>query len=145
MAEPIGARPRVCVFGRLRVVHPDGSETVPDGPTVRELLVFLALHGGHVHADHAVEALWPDATLPNGRRRLRNVLTRTRAQLGALVDREGQTLRLNADTDWAELERAAATMLTLAGKTLAPDAYYAEWAEDTRRRLDLLRDTFNLR
>lgn len=126
MAEPIGARPRVCVFGRLRVVHPDGTEAVPDGTTVRQLLVFLALHGGQVHADHAVEALWPDTPMRQGRAMLRNVLSRLRAQCGPLVVREGHTLRLDADTDWAELERAAATMLALAGQTLAPDAYYAE-------------------
>ena len=75
----------------------------------------------------------------------RNVLARLRAQCGPLVAREGHTLRLDADTDLAELERAAATIVTLLGQTLAPDAYYAEWAEDTRRRLDLLRHTFNLR
>lgn len=144
MAEPIGARPRVCVFGRLRVVHADGSEAVPDGPNVRELLVFLALHS-HVHTDHAVEALWPDTPLHRGRTMLRNVLSRLRAQCGPIVVREGNTLRLDADTDWADLEHAAAIMLALAGQPLAPDAYYAEWAEDSRRRLDLLRDTFNLR
>lgn len=143
MAEPIGTRPRVCVFGRLRVVFPDGTETVPDGTPVRQLLVFLALHG-HVHTDHAVEALWPDAPLHRGRAMLRNVLARLRAQCGPIVTREGHTLRLEADTDLAELERAAATVLSLMGQTLAPDAYYAEWAEDTRRRLDLLRHTLKL-
>lgn len=144
MAELIGTRPRVCVFGRLRVTYPDGTETVPDGAPVRQLLVFLALHG-HVHTDHGVEALWPDAPLHRGRAMLRNVLARLRAQCGPLVAREGHTLRLEADTDLAELERAAATVLSLMGQTLAPDAYYAEWAEDTRRRLDLLRHTLNLR
>jgi DNA-binding SARP family transcriptional activator len=145
MAEPIGARLRLCVFGRLRVLHPDGTETIPSGPRPRQLLLFLALHGGHAHTDHAVEALWPDNTIHEGRTRLRNVLTRVRDQCGHLITREGDTLRLNADTDLAELEQAAATLLTLTGQTLAPDAYYAEWAEHTRRRLHLLQDTFNLR
>lgn len=88
MAEPLYARPRVCVFGRSHVVHADGSEAVPDGPNVRELLVFQALHS-HVHTDHAVEALWPDTPLHRGRAMLRNVLSRLRARCGPLVVREG--------------------------------------------------------
>ena len=142
MADAIGARSQVCVFGRLRVLLPDGTEIAPQGHPVRQLLLFLAMHGGTVHTDHAIETLWPDASLSSARANLRNTLARLRAQCGPIVAREGDSLRLHADTDLDAYEQAATLLMRLSGQTLAPDAYYAEWAEDTRRRLGILRDAF---
>lgn len=144
MADAIGARSQVCVFGRLRVLLPDGTEIAPQGHPVRQLLLFLALHGGTVHADHAVETLWPDATLGAARANLRNTLARLRAQCGPIVTREGESLRLHADTDLDAYQQAADLFMRLSRQTLAPDAYYAEWAEDSRRHVEALRDRLRL-
>ena len=62
---------------------------------------------------------------------LRKTLTRLRAQCGPIVNREGYSLLLHADTDLDAHEQAATLLMLLSRQTLALDAYYDEWAEDT--------------
>lgn len=133
-------RAKVCVFGRLRVIQPDGTICVPSGDAQRSLLVLLALRGGALHVEQAVDALWPGDSVERGNIRLGNVLSRLREMCGEIVGREGASIVLDADTDLAEFEAAAATVLALAATEFAPDAVYADWAAPVRRRLDSLRE-----
>lgn len=151
MAEDIGARPVVCVLGRLRVVQVDGSESVPAGAVPRALLLAVALMGGAVHTDQAIEAVWPEAPIHAGRVWLRNALARLTASCGPVIRREGATLALHAETDLERFERAALAALRaesrgeaiaaleLAKGPLAPDALYEEWGMKARESYEVLR------
>ena len=154
MAEPIGGGALVRVFGRLTVTDPDGSVRVPRGQA-RTLLLFLALRGGAVHVEQAIDALWPGEDVEVGRVRLRKVLAHLRADCGPVVIREGRCLVLIAPTDLQAFDRAASAALAirdpeaaraalaLAVGQLAPDVLYEDWSDDPRRavdaRLDALR------
>lgn len=131
------ARPHVCVLGRLRVIDAEGVERVPHGDAVRTLLLFLAVSGAPVHVEQVIDVLWPDASISQGRQRLRNVLTRLQAQCGPVVAREGDTILLRASTDLALYDHALSVLMAHAGQDIAPDARYAEWAVETRRRMQL--------
>lgn len=100
--------PQVHVLGPLRITDANGVEHVPQGEPVRELLVQLALSGGRVHVEHAIDVLWPGLPFNRGRRRLRNVLARANATCGDLVRREGNSLVLLANTDVAAYRAALA-------------------------------------
>lgn len=140
MADAIGAEALVCILGRLRVISSDGSQRVPTGQRERCLLLFLALHGGCVHTEQAVEALWPDQPPHLGRTRLRMVLFRLREACGPIVRREGACLVLVAETDIGRYQQALATLLQHVGQELAPDVRYTDWAEDVRRQLTVVND-----
>jgi DNA-binding SARP family transcriptional activator len=66
------------------------AEPPPGRPAL--LVKLLALSGGPVNADEAVEALWPEIDPDTGRNRLRNVLARVRAACGELIVRDGSSL-----------------------------------------------------
>jgi len=132
--------PVVCVLGRLRVIDSNGSPRIPTGQSQRSLLLFLALHGGTVHAEHAMEALWPGVPLESGRALLRNVLRRLGQSCGPIIKREGACLVLHADTDLRHYQEALATLLQHAGDELAPDVRYTDWADDVRRTLRVIQD-----
>lgn len=131
------SRPRVCVLGRLRVIDADGAERVPHGEAVRTLLLFLALSGAPVHVEQVIAVLWPDVSISQGRQRLRNVLARLQAQCGPVAAREGGTIVLRASTDIALYDHALSIALAHAGQDIAPDARYADWAVEARRRMQL--------
>lgn len=131
------ARPRVCVLGRLRVIDAEGVERIPRGDSVRTLLLFLALSGAPVHVEQVIEVLWHDVPVGQGRQRLRNVLARLLAQCGPVATREGDTLVLRASTDIAFYDQALSFPLAHAGQEIAPDARYADWAVEVRRRMQL--------
>lgn len=135
MADASRAQPLVCVLGRLRVEGTDGLPRIPSGQPERSLLLFLALHGGTVHTEQVMEALWPGLPLDSARPMLRNVLSRLRQSCGPIIEREGACLVLRADTDLREYQEALATLLQHAGQELAPDVRYADWAEDVRHHL----------
>lgn len=63
-----------------------------------QLVKHLVLAGGSVRVETMVEMLWPDEMSGVGQRRLKNVLTRTRASYGSLVNRRGQLLCLSSCT-----------------------------------------------
>jgi hypothetical protein len=81
--------------------------------------------------------LWPDVSISQGRQRLRNVLARLQAQCGPVAAREGGTIVLRASTDIALYDHALSIALAHAGQDIAPDARYAEWAVEARRRMQL--------
>lgn len=139
MGAACGARPKVCVFGRLRVIGSDGTVSIPAGDMQRALLLLLVLRGGAAHVEQVAEALWPGELAATASARLRKVLQRVRETCGPIVLREGASLVLDADTDLAEYEAALITLLTLAPTEFAPDALYDDWTAPVRRRLDVLR------
>ena len=55
---------------------------------------FVAVHGGRVGADRLRGALWPDASPEEGRKGIRNVLSRLRPADVAILEREDDSLRL---------------------------------------------------
>ena len=97
MADPTW--PHMHVMARLRVLDVNGVERIPQGQSVRALLLLLALSGGSVPVEHALDLLWPGLPRRHGRRRLRSVLSRLHSQCGHLVKRQGNSLVLQANTD----------------------------------------------
>jgi DNA-binding SARP family transcriptional activator len=119
------------------------------------LLKFLAVSGGRVHTDEAIEALWPEIDPESGRNRLRTVLGRLRAAAGDLINRDDESLALGdlVDSDIARFQAEARKALAIgvtnsrAGIALAraaivryrgdllPDDPYEPWAAGPRERL----------
>jgi DNA-binding SARP family transcriptional activator/ATP/maltotriose-dependent transcriptional regulator MalT len=137
----IGARP---------VALRPGQET--------QLLKFVTVSGGRVHAEQAIEALWPEVARSAGRNRLRTVLNRLRTTAGSVLYREGEVLtldhRLQVDVQefFSEARRAQAlaskdlglatavargAMARYRGELL-PDDRYDDWAEKPRQLAKLV-------
>jgi DNA-binding SARP family transcriptional activator len=115
---------------------------------------LLAVCGGRLVSEQAIDALWPEADVDAGRNRLRTVLNRLRSEAGDIVLREGEALALRPDVrvDLAEFTIDAQHSLALgtAEPTLAvayarsaiaryrgdvlPEDPYEEWAERPRER-----------
>ncbi len=89
-----GCRPDavVSILGPLAVAR-DGERSMPPAGHPSTVLAYVALHTT-VHIEQLVDVLWPDATVEQGRRRLRNVLARLRAVVGDVVVRRDQQLLL---------------------------------------------------
>lgn len=73
---------RVEVLGPLRVTNHEGVLDVPEGH-VTALITALAVNGGRVTIDAIVDRLWPSSEYQLGIRRLKNVVAKARAVLGA--------------------------------------------------------------
>jgi DNA-binding SARP family transcriptional activator len=117
------------------------------------LVKLLALRGGRLPAEEAIERLWPGVGAVSGRKRLRNVLSRLRDGAGRLVLRDGDVLALPSGTEIdavvfeqaaraaaaepdpeAAVERARVALALYVGEAL-PDDRYADWAAEPRERL----------
>jgi DNA-binding SARP family transcriptional activator/ATP/maltotriose-dependent transcriptional regulator MalT len=145
------ARLEVVLLGRFAVFRAGTELDLPEGRP-QALVKLVAIQGGHVGVDAAIEALWPGATPDAGRKGLRNVLHRLRSAAGYVVERDGEQLRLatGAEVDLAGFERearsalaaddpgAVARALARLGGELLPDDRYAAWAEGPRERTRLL-------
>ncbi len=152
----------LCVLGRFELTR--GGRRVSLGPgQPAQLLKLVAVSGGRIHAERAIEILWPDVAPDAGRNRLRTVLGRLREVAADAIAREGDLLALaeevQLDLMRFKLEARQALALGVAGGhaavalarsaiaryrgDLLPDDLYEEWAdtprEDARRTmLDLL-------
>jgi DNA-binding SARP family transcriptional activator len=141
----------VSVLGAFRVVA-DGREVAVPAGRPATLVKVCALAAGPVHAEAAIEALWPGSDTATGRGRLRNLLNRLRTACGPLIERDEETLRLarGVEVDAAAFERAAVEALAAAeaergglARTalsrytgdLLPADRYAPWAAEPRERL----------
>jgi ATP/maltotriose-dependent transcriptional regulator MalT/DNA-binding SARP family transcriptional activator len=142
----------VTVLGGFGVVSGGRPVAVPEGQP-EQLVKLLAASGGRLHADEAIEALWPEVDPDRGRKRLRNVLNRVRAGAGELVVRDRGSLRLapGIEVDAIRFEEEAARALAtglpgersaLARAALAryrgdllPEDPYEIWAAGPRERL----------
>jgi ATP/maltotriose-dependent transcriptional regulator MalT len=143
----------VSVLGRFTLTR--GGRPVPLSPgQATQLLKMVAVSGGRVPADVAIEALWPEAGREAGRNRLRTVLNRQRAEAGDVIVREGDSLLLapevQVDLELFQAEGRRALALGLAEAALAvavaraavaryrgdvlPDDLYEDWARTPRER-----------
>jgi ATP/maltotriose-dependent transcriptional regulator MalT len=151
------------VLGRFALTR--GGRPVPMSPgQAAQLLKMVAVSGGRLPADVAIEALWPDADREAGRNRLRTVLNRQRAEAGEVILRAGDSLLLapevRVDLALFDAEARRALALGLAEPALAvavaraaiaryrgdvlPDDRYEEWTglprEHARRTMLQLLD-----
>lgn len=151
----------VSVLGRFEVT--EGGRTVELGAGQgTQLLKLVAVGGGAVHVERAIEGVWPEVAPDAGRNRLRTVLNRLRDTAGDVVRREGDLLALAPEVrlDLAQFSREAREALALRGDSAAavavarsaiaryrgdvlPHDLYEEWSvearEEARRTmLDLL-------
>jgi DNA-binding SARP family transcriptional activator len=136
------------VLGRFALTR--GGRPVPvTAGQGAQLLKLVAVTGGRIPAEVAIEALWPEADREAGRNRLRTVLNRQRSEAGEVIIRAGDSLQLAAeirvDLELFEAEGRRALALGLAEPTLAvalaraaiaryrgdvlPGDRYEEWAE----------------
>ena len=83
----------LCVLGRFDLTRGGRPVAMTPGQGT-QLLKMVAVCGGRVPADVAIEALWPDTDREAGRNRLRTVLNRQRTEAGEVVIRDGDSLRL---------------------------------------------------
>lgn len=142
-------------LGGFAVTHAGRPVSVPAGrPTTAIRAVAAA--GGRLHAEQMIEILWPDADLPTGRNRLRNLLSRLRGAAGDLLVRDGEMIALGApaEVDLARFEQHADSALRAHaagdqrralvlgraalecyGGDLLPDDRYADWVTAPRERL----------
>ena len=151
----------LCVLGRFSLT--EGGRPISLNPGMEaQLLKYLALNT-RVHAEQAIEVLWPEVGRAAGRNRLRTVLSRLRVSAGDVVERQGETLVLNEAVQLdlneflTEARRARALAyndLTLATAVargamarylgdILPDDLYEDWADRPRQNarqvmLDLL-------
>jgi two-component SAPR family response regulator len=92
----------VRLFGVPRISR--NGALVPTPPAqVMTVLSLLVLNGHALHRDALVERLWPDASVRDGRTKLRPLLSRLRSTLGANVATRGETVTL-LDTSWCDLD-----------------------------------------
>ena len=139
------------ILGGFRVRCAKLALDISDGH-ITKMLKLLAARRGSAPADMVMEALWPDIDPELGRRRLKNVIRRTREQIGQQsILRTANSVALgdNVRIDFVAFEqhtRAALIMserepqrgsvvaaaLDLYGGELLPDDLYDDWADDAR-------------
>ncbi len=158
LALEANALPRsLGVLGRFELT--EAGRPVPLGAGQEaQLLKYVAVNAGQVHAEQAIETIWPEVGRDAGRNRLRTVLNRLRAAAGNVLVREGDMLvlddavRVDLNDFLAEARRAqalAATDLALATAIargamsryrgeLLPEDRYEDWAERPRQRARLV-------
>ncbi len=148
--ERSGASLSIRVLGGFSVVS--GADVVTPPPGRPATLVKVLAIRGTLTLEAAVELLWEGCDLDTGRARLRNLLNRIRTASGAIVERDGELLRLatGAEVDATRFEVSAARALgadpaervgaaraALAVHTgdLLPGDLYEDWAAGPRERL----------
>jgi len=141
----------LAVLGRFELTS--GGRPIPIGPgQAAQLLKIVAVNGGRVLAERAIEALWPESDPAAGRNRLRTVLGRLSEVAPEVVRREGQTLVLGPGVrvDLTQFHQDARHARRLAGDDLGsalplarsaiaryrgdllPDDPYEPWADEAR-------------
>jgi DNA-binding SARP family transcriptional activator/ATP/maltotriose-dependent transcriptional regulator MalT len=145
MALALLGRFELTLAGRPVPLYP-GQET--------QLLKLIAVNGGRMHHEQAIESLWPEVAPDVGRHRLRTVLNRLRVVAGPILTRDGEVLVLDstitvdldellidagrarsiAVTDGALAASVARSVIVRYRGELLPDDRYEEWAEMPRRR-----------
>ena len=115
------------------VVQRGALVVTPPAGRAATLVKVLALRGG-ITTDAVIDLLWDDCDVDTGRARLRNLLNRIRTSSGALVERDGDLLRLAVGTevDVARFEQAAISALDgdVAGRVGAARGALAAWGGD---------------
>jgi len=86
----------VVVLGRFELTNGGRPLDIRAGQGA-QLLKLVVVSAGAIHAERAIEALWPDTDPASGRNRLRTVLSRLRDDAGDVIQREGELLRIAPD------------------------------------------------
>ncbi len=155
----VGGRPlTVSVLGGFELRRAGEPIALPPGKPA-QLVKLLAISGGRLPAELAIEELWPEVGPDSGRKRLRNVLNRLHATVPDVVARDGRSLALGeVEVDADLFERAARGVLgrmdvgaprltelsaarlaiTRYRGSLLPDDRYEPWAAGPRERLERL-------
>ena len=141
----------VSVLGRFELTS--GGRPVPLGPgQAAQLLKIVAVSGGRIPVERAIEALWPESDPSAGRNRLRTVLGRLSEAAPDIVRREGETLvlgpivrvdltqfhqdcrqsRFLAGDDPASALAVARSAIARYRGDLLPDDPYEPWADEAR-------------
>lgn len=143
----------LALLGRFELTLARRPVTLVPGQEVR-LLKYVAVAGGQVHTEQAIETIWPEAGRAEGRNRLRTVLHRLRASAGNVLARSADMLVLDAGlrVDLQEFLAEASQASALAGVEpvlavamargaisryrgdLLPEDRYEDWAERPRQR-----------
>jgi ATP/maltotriose-dependent transcriptional regulator MalT len=148
----------LALLGRFELT--EGGRALPLGSgQAMQLVKLVAVSGGRIHTERAIEALWPESDPGAGRNRLRTVLGRLREVAQDLVQRDGELLCLasNVRVDLAQFQqesrqalavssgdRTAAVALARSAIAryrgdLLPHDLYEAWAdaprEDARRTM----------
>jgi LuxR family transcriptional regulator, maltose regulon positive regulatory protein len=144
----------VSLLGGFGVTRGGRAVDVPPGQG-RQLIKLVAISGGRLTAEGAMEALWPEADPDASANRLRTVLNRLKDAAGDVVVRDNRQLSLCPDvhtdvqafTDDArralllatagsrEAVSAARAALARYSGDLLPGDPYEPWAEVPRQRL----------
>lgn len=164
--ERVAARGHLHCLGGFRLARgSEVTELTELRPRARLLVLRLAMsHGQDVHREHLIDALWPEATLSQGLRRLQVAVSSARqllAQHGWGTDclaRSGDTYRLHlpvtvdlnhleetlnaiahppAPPDPVWIERLTEEVTTCYRGELLPEVGPAEWVLPERERLRL--------
>ena len=141
----------ISLLGRFSVRRAGVEIKLPDGKP-KALVKVVAMAGGRIATDEAMETLWPDASEETCKKGLRNVLHRLRSSDSELLVRSEDSVKLPAKTrvDLVAFERDARAALagdldaehaslarraleTYAGDLL-PDDRYEPWTEPARER-----------
>lgn len=143
--------PRVEVLGGFSVREGDTSVTVPLGLPAMAVKLVIA-RGGRLHAEAVMEALWPESSPAEGRKGIRNVLSRLARGGTPLLVRDGEAIRLSAGV-WVDAfafrtladriltgtepdpAAAARRALSLHQGPFLPDDCYLDWTEQPRHQL----------
>lgn len=141
------SRTKMEMLGAFAVSSNEGRSLTPGHST--QLVKFLATAGGDVPVEIVIDVLWPEVDTEKGRKRLRNVINRTRTGLGPdSVLRNGDLVRLNPSI-WTDLAKfrdlggkaltgnespdsrsaMAVDALNLYGGELLPDDVYSDWVD----------------
>jgi ATP/maltotriose-dependent transcriptional regulator MalT len=140
----------ITTLGQFEVRQAGTLVRLPPGKP-EQLVKLLAVSGGRLPTDQAIEALWPEVDPASGRKRLRNALNRLHAVAPDVATREGDVLTLGAvEVDAVAFEHETRQLLErrdAAGHRLAlaryrgpllPDDRYEPWAAAPRERLERL-------
>ncbi len=143
------------LLGTFEVRRGPARIVLPAGRPARAVKAVAAA-GGRLNTDQLLETLWPTADPVVARNRLRNLLSRVRTAAGALLEREGEIIKLsdNCELDFVLFEAESAMALSarasgdlgrasaLASAALGryrgeflPDDRYEGWAAHPRERL----------
>ncbi len=142
----------ITTLGSFRVRSDNEDLEIPSGlPSLA--IKFVVASGGRSHTEAVIDALWPQATVEEGRKGIRNVLSRLARTASTVLVRDGEALRIadRVSVDAVAFQVAADRVLMDAGRPGAaegarfalarydgeflPDDRYCDWAEGPRARL----------
>lgn len=151
MRERDADGPRLEVLGGFVARVGQDAVTVPLGLPAMAVKLVVA-RGGRAHAEAVMEALWPEAGPSEGRKGIRNILSRLSRAGTPLLVRDGEAIRLSSGV-WVdafafrsladrvltgaepEAPVAARRALSLYQGSFLPDDCYLDWTEQPRSQL----------